>query len=62
MTVQGGKGRRERGSAVTVAGTGRLQSGLEYTLPSRGSDTLAGCDSSATGSAAVAQQDSLFKI
>ena len=58
--VQGGEGRRERGSAVTVAGTGRLQSSLEYTRPPRGSDTLAGCDSPATGSAAVVQQDSSF--
>jgi hypothetical protein len=38
--VQGGEGRRERGSAVTVAG--RLQSSLEYTRPPRGSDTFAG--------------------
>ena len=58
--VQGGEGRRKRGSAVTVAGTGRLQSSLEYTRPTRGSDTLAGCDTSATGLAAVVQQDSLF--
>ena len=59
--VQGGEGRRERRSAVTLAGTGRLQSSLEYTRPTRGSDTLAGCDTSATGSAAVVQQDSLFR-
>jgi hypothetical protein len=58
--VQGREGRRERGSAVTVAGTGRLQSSLEYTRLSRGSDTLAGCDSPATGSAAVVKQDSLY--
>ena len=62
VTVEGAEGRRERGSAVTVAGTGRLQSSLEYNRPSRGSDTLAGCDSSATGSAAVAQQYSLFNL
>ena len=58
--IQGGEGRRERGSAVTLGGTGRLQSSLEYTRPTRGSDTLAGCDSPATGLAAVVQQDSLF--
>ena len=53
---------KERGSTVTVAGTGILQSSLEYTRPSRGSDTLAGCDSPPTGSAAVVQQVCLFNI
>ena len=51
-----GEGCRERGSPVTVAGTGRLQSSLSYTQPPRGSDTLAGCHSPPTGSPTVDQQ------
>jgi hypothetical protein len=59
---EGRNAEKERGSAVTAAETGISQSSLEYTRPSRGSDTLAGCDSPPTGSAAVVQQVCLFNI
>ena len=61
-TREGRNAEKERGSAVTAAGTGILQSSLEYTRPSRGADTLAGCDSPPTGSAAVVQKICLFNI